>query len=85
MFHHVGEISRVIGVPVVHDLRRGRGTSSPPQLGHRPFIVTLQALQNVHSYEQMRAASESFANVTLQRSHLSRISRGIGSTDHPSD
>jgi hypothetical protein len=30
-------------------LRRGRGSSSPPQLGQRPLIWSVQAGQKVHS------------------------------------
>ncbi|HEY8794716.1 MAG TPA: hypothetical protein VIM15_07170 [Gemmatimonadaceae bacterium] len=35
--------------------RRGRGTSSPPQLGHTLFIDVAHVSQNVHSYVQMYA------------------------------
>ena len=59
----------------VHEAaRRGRGTSSPPQFGQTPFIASVQATQNVHSYEQMRA-SPSAASGASQRSHTVRISR----------
>jgi hypothetical protein len=38
--------------------RRGRTTSSPPQLGHLPAnLVSAQAAQKVHSKEQMRASA----------------------------
>ena len=53
--HHVAEAA-VSGVrPLTcpeepaQDARRGRGTSSPPQLGQLPAIVSVQAGQNVHS------------------------------------
>jgi len=40
--------------------RRGLTTSSPAQLGQRPFSGdSAQAAQNVHSNEQIRAWSES--------------------------
>jgi hypothetical protein len=39
------------------DTRRGRGTSSPPQLGQRCAMVAAQAGQKVHSKLQMNAAS----------------------------
>ena len=60
--------------------RRGRATSSPPQLGQRPFIASVQPRQNVHSYEQMHASALSFDRADAQRSHLSRISRATEST-----
>ena len=47
---------------------RGRGTSSPPQLGQTPLIVSAQAGQKVHSKLQMRA-SPSGASGVPQRSH----------------
>jgi len=51
--------------------RRGRATSSPPQLGHRPFnLVSAHAAQNVHSNEQMRASAESGARSHPQHSQL---------------
>jgi hypothetical protein len=51
VFVHVGEISRVICMAVIHARlsRRGRDTSSPPQLGQRPFISSPQRAQKVHS------------------------------------
>jgi len=33
----------------VYTVRRGRGTSSPPQLGQTPLVVSEQAGQKVHS------------------------------------
>jgi hypothetical protein len=51
--------------------RRGRATSSPPQLGHRFFSVfSAQVTQNVHSNEQMRACDESGARSHPQHSQL---------------
>jgi hypothetical protein len=53
--------------------RRGRATSSPPQLGHRPASTpSAHDAQNVHSNEQMRAASDSGGRSTLQHSQLGR-------------
>jgi len=54
---------------------RGRGTNSPPQLGHLPpsFVSTHDA-QNVHSKEQMRASVESGGRSLLQHSQLGRSS-----------
>jgi hypothetical protein len=51
MLDDIGEIAGVIGVPVVHfrGNRRGRRNNSPPQLGQRPLIASVQALQKVHS------------------------------------
>jgi hypothetical protein len=43
-------------IPEHDHRRRGRGTSSPPQLGHTLFIDVAHASQNVHSYVQMNAA-----------------------------
>jgi hypothetical protein len=54
--------------------RRGRATSSPPQLGHRPARLFSHAAQNVHSKEQMRAFAESGGRSLLHRSQLGRIS-----------
>src|SRR5207244_3318429 len=40
--------------------RRGRATSSPPQLGQRPWSARLaQSRQNVHSKEQITASADS--------------------------
>jgi hypothetical protein len=50
MLHHIGEVSGVKGMAVVHFLiRRGRGCNSPPQFGQRPFIASVQDMQKVHS------------------------------------
>src|SRR5580704_410140 len=55
--------------------RRGRGTSSPPQLGQRPWsTVSAQARQNVHSNEQIRASAESGARSRSQHSQPGRSS-----------
>jgi hypothetical protein len=63
---------------LAHDasLRRGRGTSSPPQFGQTLSIASAHAGQNVHSNEQMRASS-SAARVASQLSHAVLISRAI--------
>jgi hypothetical protein len=53
--------------------RRGRGTSSPPQLGQTWSIVVAQSGQNVHSKLQIVAA-ESWARGAAQRSQAGRIS-----------
>ena len=51
--------------------RRGRATSSPPQLGHRPFsVISAQAAQNVHSNEHIRASVDSGARSYPQHSQL---------------
>ena len=51
--------------------RRGRATSSPVQFGQRPFnCVFTQSAQNVHSNEQMRAASESGGKSQSQHSQF---------------
>ena len=51
--------------------RRGRVTSSPPQLGHRPPSTPLaHDSQNVHSNEQIRAFVESGARSRLQHSQF---------------
>ena len=51
--------------------RRGRVTSSPPQLGHRPSSTPLaHDTQNVHSNEQMRASVASGARSRLQHSQF---------------
>ena len=53
--------------------RRGRGSSSPPQLGQVPFSVTsAQVAQKVHSNEQMRASVESGGRGLSQHSQLGR-------------
>ena len=51
--------------------RRGLGSSSPPQFGHAPCKTpSAQALQNVHSNEQIRASAESGGKSALQHSQL---------------
>lgn len=51
--------------------RRGRATSSPPQLGQWPCsTVSAQVLQKVHSKEQMRASAESGGRSLSQHSQL---------------
>jgi hypothetical protein len=53
--------------------RRGRATSSPPQLGHRPASTpSAQDAQKVHSNEQILAAAESGGRSVLQHSQLGR-------------
>jgi hypothetical protein len=59
-------------------LRLGRATSSPPQFGHTLFISAPHAVQNVHSYEQIRASPPGSSAVP-QRSHSPRISSAISS------
>ena len=51
MLDDIGEIAGVIGVAIVHlrGNRRGRRNNSPPQLGQRVPIVSVQAVQKVHS------------------------------------
>jgi len=49
----------------------GLGTNPPPQLGQTfPRTVSTQVAQNVHSYEQMRASSESGGSGLLQCSQV---------------
>src|SRR5687767_8631603 len=51
--------------------RRGRATSSPPQLGHRPESTPLaHDSQYVHSNEQIRASVDSGARSRLQHSQF---------------
>jgi hypothetical protein len=53
----------------------GRHTNPPPQFGHTfPRTSSTHAAQNVHSYEHMRASSESAGNGLLQCSHVGRSS-----------
>jgi len=56
--------------------RRGRETSSPPQLGHMPPLSRFftQSTQKVHSNVQMRASGESPGRSLLQHSQLGRSS-----------
>ena len=55
--------------------RRGRPTSSPPQLGHLPpSTPSAQLMQNVHSNEQIRASLESGGRSLSQHSQLGRSS-----------
>jgi hypothetical protein len=57
------------------DGRRGRRTSSPPQLGHLPASgPSAHATQKVHSNEQMRASRDSGGRSLLQHSQLGRRS-----------
>src|SRR5215217_2020725 len=54
--------------------RRGRGMSSPPQLGQTPFNRSVtQLTQNVHSKVQMRASGESGGRSRSQHSQPGRI------------
>src|SRR3546814_9610490 len=48
--------------------RRGRATSSPPQLGQRRAIVSAQAAQKVHSKLQIKASP----SIASPRSHRSQ-------------
>jgi hypothetical protein len=51
--------------------RRGRATSSPPQLGQRFMsVVSAHWAHKVHSKEQMRASTESGAKSRPQHSQL---------------
>jgi hypothetical protein len=53
--------------------RRGRCTSSPPQLGHLPpSTPSLHKRQNVHSNEQMNASVDSGGRSRLQHSQFGR-------------
>src|SRR5262245_12757386 len=55
--------------------RIGLGTNPPPQFGQTlPRTRSTQAAQNVHSYEQMRASSESGGKGLLQFSQVGRNS-----------
>lgn len=55
--------------------RRGRGMSSPPQLGQMPpRRSSAQGAQKVHSKEQMRASGESGRRSLSQHSQLGRSS-----------
>jgi hypothetical protein len=49
----------------------GLGTKPPPQFGQTFFnMVSTHVAQKVHSYEQMRASSESGGNALLQCSQV---------------
>jgi hypothetical protein len=49
----------------------GRGKNPPPQFGQTfPRILSTHVAQNVHSYVQMRASSESGGNALLQFSQV---------------
>ncbi len=53
--------------------RRGRASSSPPQLGHFPESVFVAHFsQNVHSNEQIRASVDSGGRFLSQHSQLGR-------------
>jgi hypothetical protein len=53
------------------DGRIGLGTKPPPQFGQTlPRILSTHAAQNVHSYVQMRASSESGGSGLLQCSQV---------------
>jgi hypothetical protein len=53
--------------------RRGRASSSPPQLGHRPWSrVSAQERQKVHSNEQIIASPDVGGRSRLQHSQLGR-------------
>ena len=53
--------------------RRGRATSSPPQLGQWPLsVVSAHDAQKVHSNEQIRASIASGGRSLLQHSQLGR-------------
>jgi hypothetical protein len=53
----------------------GRGMNPPPQFGHTSSrTVSTHVAQNVHSYEQIRASSESGGNAALQFSQVGRSS-----------
>jgi len=57
----------------------GRGMNPPPQFGHTfSRTSSTHAGQNVHSYEHIRASSESGGSGLLQCSHVGRSS-SIGS------
>jgi hypothetical protein len=49
MLDDIRKIAGMIRVAVIHGPRRGRRSNSPPQLGQRPLIASVQAVQNVHS------------------------------------
>ena len=53
--------------------RRGRASSSPPQLGQLPCsTASAHSQQKVHSNEQIRASAESAGKSRLQHSQLGR-------------
>jgi hypothetical protein len=53
--------------------RRGRCSNSPPQFGHLLLnTFSVQAMQNVHSNEQIRASMESGGRSLSQHSQLGR-------------
>ena len=55
--------------------RRGRGSSSPPQVGDLPFRRrSAQVAQNVHSNEQIRASGDSGGRSASQHSQEGRMS-----------
>ena len=54
-----GSLPRQLSFFQFFDGRMGLGTKAPPQFGQTlPRMVSTQAAQNVHSYEQIRASSE---------------------------
>jgi hypothetical protein len=57
--------------------RRGRRTSSPPQLGQRDPIASAHAAQKVHSYPQMRAPAESGGSAAAHFSHTGFIASAM--------
>jgi hypothetical protein len=51
--------------------RTGRAVNPPPQFGQTPdSVCSTHVAQNVHSYEQIRASSESGGNAQLQFSQV---------------
>lgn len=60
--------------------RRGRDTSSPPQLGHMKLSLDdAHAWQNVHSNEQIKASVESAGKSVSQHSQLGLSSSIVSS------
>ena len=59
-------------------MRFGRGTSSPPQLGHIEFAPRAQSGQKVHSKLQIQA-SPAGLSWRPQPSQVVLISKGTGS------
>jgi hypothetical protein len=81
------EMGRFHSLPPLHQgasgprVRVGRKTRFPPQLGQTEFMASVQAWQNVHSYEQMKATSV----IPVRASHFSQcdfiFSMALASSD----
>jgi hypothetical protein len=66
-----GSLPRKLSPFQFFDGLTGLGTKPPPQFGQTfPKTTSTQVAQNVHSYVQMRASSETGGNALLQCSHV---------------